>query len=278
MVYFIKRKILRKSIQFFRNSLVDSILKQWYYRKIRDGVERENMKKIKIAIVEDEELASQSLKDCLSRFSKENVIDFDITEYREGLSFLDEHVDFDLIFMDIEMPHMNGIEVAKKLRSLDENVSLIFVTNMAQYAIQGYSVDAIDYVLKPIKYARLASLMKKTLRIIGQVQEQAIVLKTTGGMTKIYLSSIQYIEIKDHLLIYHTDQGEIEVWGTIKGAEESLPTDSFCRCSHSVIVHFKYIVSTDKDTIYMTDKKIPISISHAKKKEFLSRFNHYVGL
>lgn len=236
------------------------------------------MNKIKIAIVEDEASATQSLKDCLMRFSKENDIDFDIVCYSEGLSFLDENESFDLIFMDIEMPHMNGIEVAKKFRTMDEHVALIFVTNMAQYAIQGYEVDAIDYVLKPIKYARLAALMKKTLRIIGLVQEQSIVLKTTGGMRKIYLSSIYYIEITDHLLIYHTNQGDIEIWGTISGAEEMLPKDSFCRCSHSTIVHLKYVTGTDKDIVYLTDKKIPVNISHAKKKDFLSRFNRYVGL
>lgn len=236
------------------------------------------MHTIKIAIVEDDLSAQATLKEYLDKFSKENDFDFAITTYQEGLSLLDEHVDFDLIFMDIEMPHMNGIDVSKKLRDLDEHVALIFVTNMVQYAIQGYEVDAIDYVLKPIKYARLASLMKKTLRFIGEVQEQAMILKTTGGLTKIYLSSIYYIEIKDHLLIYHTTQGDIEVWGTISGAEESLPKDSFCRCSHSSIVHFKYVTGTEKDVVYLTDKKIPVSISHAKKKDFLSRFNRYLGL
>jgi len=232
---------------------------------------------IKVAIVEDQEEASNSLMDCLNAFSKENGIVFETRLFKEGFSFLDHDKDYDLIFMDVEMPGMNGIQVAEKLRNEDSDVALIFVTNMAQYAIQGYSVDAIDYVLKPIKYSRFSALMKKTLRIIDKNQENEIILKTGGGMKKLLLSSIYYIEISDHLLIYHTKDGDIDVWGTISGAEASLPAESFCRCSHSVIVSLKYVSSVVKDTIYLNNDNIKIAISHSKKKEFMSRYNRFVG-
>ncbi len=236
------------------------------------------MSQIKVAIVEDEEKATQDLKDALNRFSKENDIFFQVETYKEGLTFLDEKKDIDLIFMDIEMPHMNGIDVAKKLREKDEKVALIFVTNMVQYAIRGYEVDAIDYVLKPLKYARFSALMKKTLRIIDKTNEAQLVLKTTGGIRKIYFSSILYIEIQDHLLIYHTEQGDIETWGTISGAEENLPKEEFCRCSHSMIVNFRHIQEIDKDSIIMKNVSKPITISHSKKKDFSSRFHNYLGM
>lgn len=236
------------------------------------------MNQVKVAIVEDEEKAAEELKNALEKFSKENDIHFAVETFQEGLTFLDDSKAFDLIFMDIEMPHMNGIDVAKKLRQKDDKVALIFVTNMVQYAIKGYEVDAIDYVLKPLKYARFSALMKKTLRIIDKTNEDQLVLKTTGGVRKLYFSSIIYIEIRDHLLIYHTDQGDIETWGTISGAEEKLPKEEFCRCSHSMIVNFKYIQETEKDSIILKGINTPISISHSKKKDFLTKFNNYLGL
>ena len=236
------------------------------------------MNQIRIAIVEDEDKATEDLKNALDRFSKENDVHFLVETFKEGLTFLDDTKPFDLIFMDIEMPHMNGIDVAKKLRRKDEKVALIFVTNMVQYAIKGYEVDAIDYVLKPLKYARLQALMKKTLRIIDKTNEAQLVLKTTGGVRKLYYSSIIYIEICDHLLIYHTDQGDIETWGTISGAEENLPKEEFCRCSHSIIVNFRYIQETKKDTIILKGSEATINISHSKKKDFQTGFNKYLGL
>lgn len=236
------------------------------------------MNQIKVAIIEDEENATEDLKNALDRFSKDNDIHFLVETFKEGLTFLDDTKAYDLIFMDIEMPHMNGIDVAKKLRQKDDKVALIFVTNMVQYAIKGYEVDAIDYVLKPLKYARFQALMKKTLRIIDKTNEAQLVLKTTGGMRKLYYSSIVYIEIRDHLLIYHTDQGDIETWGTISGAEENLPKEEFCRCSHSMIVNFRYIQEIEKDSIILKGIETPISISHSKKKDFLIRFNKYLGI
>lgn len=233
---------------------------------------------IKTAIIEDDENAYQLLKEYLTQFGKENSLSFETYHYGDGLSFLDEYQPMNLVFMDIELPFMNGMEVATKLRAIDENVVLIFITNMAQFAIQGYSVDALDYVLKPIRYSRFSSLMKKTMRFLGEIADQEVVLKTTGGMRKIYLSSIYYIEISDHLLIYHTDKGDVEVWGTLSAVEKQLPKETFCRCSHSVIVNLKYVTSTDKDTLFVTEKNIPLSISHSKKKDFIQRLDRFMGL
>ncbi len=229
---------------------------------------------IKTAIVEDEDEAFETLKGFLLKFGEDNNFLFSITHYKEGLSFLDESKNFDLIFMDIEMPHMNGMEVAKKLREKDRNVPLIFITNLVQYAIQGYQVDAIDYVLKPIQYARFESLMIKTMKIVGSNKDQEIILKTTGGAKKVSLSSILYVEIKDHLLIYYLDnEEEVEVWGTLANAKASLPDDMFSRCSNSVIINIQKVTSIDKDKAYLTNRKIPISFSRNKKKDVLNKLN-----
>jgi DNA-binding LytR/AlgR family response regulator len=233
---------------------------------------------ISTAIVEDEQSAYEILKDHLLHFQKDNGVEFEISYFSNSLSFLDEKKAYDLILLDIEMPSINGMDLAKKIRAKDSKVILIFITNMVQYAIKGYEVDALDYVLKPINYSRFSSLMKKTLRILTKNKEDEIVLKTVGGWAKVYLSTIYYLEISDHLLIYHTKQGDFEVWKSLAAAEEELPKESFVRCNHSTIVNLKFVVATEKDVIYLTDKKIEIQISHGKKKDFLSKLNTYLGI
>jgi DNA-binding LytR/AlgR family response regulator len=233
---------------------------------------------IKTAIVEDEEPAFQTLKEYLEKFGKENNVDFSITHYSEGLSFLEECEGYDLVFMDIELPNLNGMDIATKLREKDARVALIFVTNMVQYAIRGYSVDAIDYVLKPIQYNRFYSLMMKVSRVISANQERELVLKTTAGVKKIPLSTLLYVQITDHLLIYKTETEELEAWSSLANAEKELPAEMFCRCNNSTIINLKQVTSFDKEFVYLTKSRIEISVSRSKRKGVLQLLNAQMGI
>ncbi len=233
---------------------------------------------IKTAIVEDEQPAYQTLKEYLERFGKENNVEFSITHYSEGLSFLEECEGYDLVFMDIELPNLNGMDIATKLREKDTRVALIFVTNMVQYAIRGYSVDAIDYVLKPIQYNRFYSLMMKVSRVISLNQEKELVLKTSSGVKKVSLSALLYIQITDHLLIYKTDNEEYEVWGSLANAEKELPGEMFCRCNNSTIINLKQVTSFDKECVYLTKKKIAVTVSRSRRKGVLQLLNAQMGI
>lgn len=230
------------------------------------------------AIVEDEESAYQIIKQHLERFQASQRVKFDIHYFPDGYSFLEDKGAYNLIFLDIEMPGMNGMELAKKIRAKDEKVIIIFITNMVQYAIKGYEVDALDYVLKPINYSRFEALMKKTMRILGTEESKGIFVKTNNGTMKIYLDRIYYLEILDHLLVYHTADGDYETWRSLASAEQELPSDIFARCNHSCIVNLAYVTGCNKDTVFVTDKAIAINISHSRKKEFLSKLNTYLGL
>ena len=90
--------------------------------------------------------------------------------------------DFDLVFLDIELPLLNGIETARRLRELDSVVALVFITNMEQYAVNGYEVDALDFVVKPINYYRFSSMMRKALRIIARKEEKALPYPKANGI------------------------------------------------------------------------------------------------
>ena len=108
----------------------------------------------RIAIVEDDKSFIEELKKYLEQYSQEEGQEFEISTFYDGEEILENHVSgYDLILLDIEMPKVNGMDAAEKIREADENVVLMFITNMAQYAIRGYSVGALDFVMKPITSA-----------------------------------------------------------------------------------------------------------------------------
>ena len=121
---------------------------------------------IRIAVVEDEDKWANIIEECLDKLSKQDKIDIAITRFCDGYDLVENFAcNFDIILMDLEMPLMNGMEAAEKIRNVDAQVTIIFITNMAQYAIRGYKVNALDYILKPISYIPFSETIKKAVRI-----------------------------------------------------------------------------------------------------------------
>ena len=121
---------------------------------------------ISVAIVEDEQRCAQTLQQHLDRYAAENGIVFAVNTFQNAFSFLnDTRTSYDIVFMDIEMPHENGLDAAAEMRRLNSESVLIFVTNMAQYAIRGYEVDAMDFLLKPVPYEVFSYKIKKALTL-----------------------------------------------------------------------------------------------------------------
>ena len=124
-------------------------------------------KQIKVAIVEDEATVQELLKGYFTEFQKTSEETFSLSVFNNGEAFLDKFKPvYDMVLMDIEMPGINGMETAERLRKIDKNVVLIFVTNLAQYALKGYEVDAIDFAVKPLSFEDFALKIKKGLRYI----------------------------------------------------------------------------------------------------------------
>ena len=108
---------------------------------------------IRVAIVEDEDIAARQLEQCLQQYESGHDIRFSSCRFRDALEFLEQYQPlYDLIFMDIGMPGLDGMEAAVRLRAMDSVTPLIFVTSMVQYAVRGYEVDALDFVVKPVRY------------------------------------------------------------------------------------------------------------------------------
>lgn len=230
---------------------------------------------INVVIVEDEEPAFQVVNDFLNKFSEETGEGFRVAHYIDVLSMLDEYKPIcDIVFMDIELPQMNGLEGCHKLREIDKSVTIIFITNMAQFAVKGYEVDAFDFVVKPITYPEFSLKLKRALQRIALMDGKAIGFTSKEGIRKLPVSEITYIESVRHQITIHTIGDSFETYGTLKSIEEKLPSEQFIRCNSGYLVNLRFVERVKNYTVYLRDKELPLS--RAKKKEFLDALNNYL--
>lgn len=233
--------------------------------------------KYNIAIVEDEPKYREQLCSFVERFAKEQNLDIQTICFKDGIDLVDGYTaQYDLIFLDIEMPLLDGMTAAEKIRKLDEEVLLIFVTNLAQYAIRGYGVQALDYVLKPITYPAFFMKMQRACQIIGKRKQQFVLLNGENGTARVRESDIYYVEVTDHLLTYHTATGNYRIFGTMKETEKKL-SDTFVRINHGYLVNLLHVEGFSDDMVTVHDEKAAVSlkISRSKKKEFVQKLTQY---
>lgn len=231
---------------------------------------------VRVKILEDNPADQNALIKCLHQYERENGVRFSIETYDNPGRFLDEyHMDCDLAFIDIELPLFNGMDTARQLREVDPVVLLVFVTNMEQYAINGYEVDALDFVVKPINYYRFCAMMRRALRNLPDRNDKELILQTSGTIKRLRISQIYYIEIQDHLLLYYTDEGHISAWGRMSDVEAELDAYNFARCSSSHLVNLQYVKSVTKTEVVVGNTTLPIS--QRRRKAFSDRVLAYLN-
>ena len=232
---------------------------------------------MKVAIVDDLKTELEMLRGYLMDFAVAESKEFDISTYESGYIFLEEFSSqFDLILMDIDMPGLNGIDTARAIRKVDEKVVLMFVTAMPQYALTGYEVDAIDYIIKPVAYPDFALKLKKALRYVKQVKaDEPVVLPTKEGLVTLNISEIYYVESALHYCIYHTKDKEYRVRENISAVEQRLSPFGFARCNAGYLVSLKHVKAIIKDDVIVGD--YTLKISRSKKASFTEKFTKTLG-
>lgn len=232
---------------------------------------------VKIAIVEDDSAAAKLLASYLDRFAREHDTAFEVSTYQDAVSFLDPYRPcFDVVFMDIELPHMNGMDAARRLRELDRQIVLVFVTNMAQYAVKGYEVDALDFIVKPVAYPDFAFKMKRVLNALKVSRERQIAIPLARkGMCRVSVSKLLYVEVANHKLRYHFADQILESGGALSKVEHELRTWNFLRCNSCYLVNPQYIEWVRGYTVKVGDDEL--QISHPKRKEFIKGLTEWLA-
>jgi DNA-binding LytR/AlgR family response regulator len=230
---------------------------------------------INIAIVEDDEQSAERTKSYIDRFQEQSEHSFSVRHFKDGLDFLaNYHSGFNIVFMDVEMPFMNGMEVAKRMRKIDSRAVLIFVTNMAQYAIEGYEVDALDYIVKPVEYFNFSVKLKKAIRHLDDRTEENILLARPNGFVRVAIAGIIYIEVNDHKLLFYTDNAIYEIRGTLSAYESRLTPFGFSKCNHCYLVNLKYIKGVDDEYVTLANGE-KLQISRPKRKKFVDDLKEF---
>lgn len=231
---------------------------------------------IKIAIVEDNDKSAALMEKFVERFSEENSVVLKTKRYHNAVNFVDEKsFDYDIVLLDIEMPHMNGMDAAKYIRKNGSEAQIIFVTNMAQYAIQGYEVNALDFIVKPVSYAVFSKKFKRAVQKADELSGRYVTLFTKEGFMKVYLDKVNYVEVEAHNIIYHTDIADFEVRSSMKQTEELLKDKGFARCNNCFLVNLNNVYEIKKDTVKVGSDLLPIS--RTKKKEFMTALTLYLN-
>ncbi|SCY39898.1 two component transcriptional regulator, LytTR family [Butyrivibrio hungatei] len=225
---------------------------------------------INICIVEDESDQADLLRNYIQTYGNKNNQQVNITHFSDGIDLVDEYrAQFDIILLDIQMKHLDGMVAAEKIRKVDADVVIIFITSTVRYAVQGYAVDALGYVLKPVPYLQFEQLFDKAIsRVMTKKEKLYIRVSVDERQLKLDCDNIYYIESQRNNVCIHCADEDYITAGPLKKFEEMLSGHGFSKCHNAYIVNLSYVEGVRKEEVLLTSG-IVLPISRARKKEFM---------
>jgi two-component system, LytTR family, response regulator LytT len=228
-------------------------------------------------IVEDEPAEAQHLTELLRRYGQAHGHEFVITWHDSAIEMLEDHGHYDLSLLDIQMAGINGMEAAALLRTYDDQIPIIFVTNLAKYAVKGYEVGACGFIVKPATYGNLTLALERALRTVTQNAGRTVTIPTESGLRVVPLRQIAYIEVMKHKLTYHiVGEEPVDARGSLVQLEEDLADAPVVRISKSCLANMDQISMLRSAEMQMANGDC-LRISRTHKRNVVDKVTDYLG-
>lgn len=223
---------------------------------------------LRIAVIEQNEFMKERLLGHIRQFSEKEVPCTSVV-FTDELEFLESYnFTFDVVLVAVGLRLFDGVEIAKKIRARDERVEIVFVAQDDANAIDGYAVDAADYLLYPVGYDRFAAAMRRANARLARKQGGAFIVKVKGVYRRLLARDILFVEVRGHYLAYHLNNETIVVIGQLAAVEDDLADCSFFRCSAAYMINLRSVDRYTRKNVYIGGQEI--RVSRAKKEALFS--------
>lgn len=229
---------------------------------------------LKIALCEDDQLQRELVKNYIDRSLLNR--NYEIFEFKSGEELIANYPQkLDILFLDIQMKEINGMDAAKKIRTFDNNVEIIFITGIWDYVQEGYEVRAYRYIIKPIDFNSFKTQLNLCIKEIENQKRPSIVVTYKGEVNKIDIGSIVYIETDNRNTLIHTKEKSYRSNMGISKLEKYLEGSTFFRCHNSFLINLEYINKIGQDSVFLEEYEI--QVSRHKMKELKIQFTSFLG-
>lgn len=225
-----------------------------------------------IGICDDEKDVRAFLKQKIEQYT-----DADILLYEDGEALMQSDTKPDILFLDIQMPGTDGMQIARQIREYDKSMQIVFVTGIENYVFEAFDVEALNYLVKPIDDKKLEAVLKiaqeKIANSIKPIDTRQSIVVSAGGIhTKIYLDDIIYAEVFNRKIMIHTTSENIEYYGKLTELED-MAGENFFRPHRAYLINMKYVERYDATNIYL--EKGQVLMAKQNYKNFVRRYMEY---
>ncbi|MBQ9187818.1 MAG: response regulator transcription factor [Clostridia bacterium] len=226
------------------------------------------------AVIEDDSADALRIKDYITHYSQER--DYkeqpSVALFSSAEDFLTRNIDdFDVVFLDINLPGMDGLTCAKKIRESNSSIVLVFISSLSQFAIRGYEVDALDYVLKPVIYSDFVQKLTRVFKVLDSRASHRYLISLPDGMLVINPENLMYIEVIGHTLTFHLRDRIVTQYGKLSDMEKAIAPFGFIRCNRCYLVNPRYVDEVHGNIVTVGGDQL--SISRSQKQPFLHAMN-----
>lgn len=232
---------------------------------------------VRVGVVEDDPHSRDLAVAHLARYQEERGMRFDVSVFDDGAGLLAGYrADYDLLLLDIEMERVSGMAAARRVRELDDDVVIVFITNSPRYAVGGYEVQALNYLLKPVAYPAFAQELDRVRAQLARRRRRTVLFQADGAYHRVDVADITYLESAGHRVIVHTLTGTHSVVSSLKALEAELDGADFRRCNSGYLVNLAHVTGVEQNDCRLRDGTV-LPISRPKRRAFLSALAAHIG-